>query len=69
MTSGTTVKSKGAPTVCFKTTGHEKIKVSVCLAAKADGSKMKPMIVFGGGKREVKKLNEATSLHLLVMHG
>ena len=35
-----------------------KVKVSVCLAAEADGSKMKPMIVFGGGKREVKKLNE-----------
>ena len=58
MTSETTVESKGARTVCLKTTGHEKVKVSVCLAAKADGSKMKPMIVFGGGKREVKKLNE-----------
>ena len=58
MTSETTVESKGARTVCLKTTGHEKVKVSVCLAAKAGGSKMKPMIVFGGGKREVKKLNE-----------
>ena len=58
MTSETTVESKGARTVCLKTTGHEKVKVSVCLAAKADGSKMKPMIMFGGGKREVKKLNE-----------
>ena len=39
MTSETTVESKGARTVCLKTTGHEKLKVSVCLAAKADGSK------------------------------
>ena len=58
MTSETTVESKGGRTVCLKTTGHEKVNVSACLAAKADGSKMKPMIVFGGGKREVKKLNE-----------
>ena len=34
------------------------MRVSVSLAAKADGSKMKPMIVFEGGKREVNKLNE-----------
>ena len=34
MTSETTVESKGARTVCLKTTGHEKITVSVCLAAK-----------------------------------
>ena len=58
MTSEATVESRGTRTVCLKTTGHEKAKVSVCLAAKADGSKMKPMIVFEGGKREVKKLNE-----------
>ena len=58
MTSETTVECKGAGTVGLKTTGHEKVTVSVCLAAKADGSKMKPMIVFGGGKREVSKLNE-----------
>ena len=50
MTSETTVESKGARTVCLKTTGHEKVKVSVCLTVKANGSKMKPMIVFGGGK-------------------
>ena len=49
MASGTTVESKGTRTVCLKTTGHEKRKVSVCLAVKADGSKMKPMTVFGGG--------------------
>ena len=58
MTSETTVESKGALTVCLKATGHEKVKVSVCLAAKADRSEMKPTTVFGGGKREMKKLNE-----------
>ena len=30
----------------------EKIKVSVCLTAKADGTKLKPFIVFQGAKRE-----------------
>ena len=52
MTLGTTVQQAGAQTVSLKTTGHEKMRVSVCLAAKADESKMKPMIVFGGGKEK-----------------
>ena len=67
MTSETTVESNGARTVCLKTTGHEKVKVSVCLAAKA--GKMKPMIVFGGGKREVKKLNEFRSKCVIASSG
>ena len=50
MTSGMTVEQTGARTVSLKTTGHEKVRVSVCLAAKADGSKIKPIIVvFWGG--------------------
>ena len=32
--------------------------MSVCLAAKADGTRLKPMVVFRGGKREVAKLKE-----------
>ena len=35
-------------TVTLKTTGHEKSRVSVCLAAKADGTKLKPMLVLKG---------------------
>ena len=30
----------------------------MCLTAKANGVKMKPMIVFKGGKREVTRLRE-----------
>ena len=41
----------------LKTTGHEKSRVSVCLAAKPDGTKLKPMIVFKGAKREVEALH------------
>ena len=42
----------------LKTTGHEKSRVSVVLAAKADGTKLKPMVVFKRGKREVAALNQ-----------
>ena len=53
-----TVDSISHNTITMKTTGHEKAKVSVCLAAKADGVKLKPFIVFPGSKRETKLLNE-----------
>ena len=58
MLSNTTVDSIGHNTIAMKTTGHEKTKVSVCLTAKADGTKLKPFIVFPGAKRETKVLNE-----------
>lgn len=58
MVSETTVDTTGAKTVTLKTTGHEKSRVSVCLAAKADGTKLKPMIVFKGAKRELAALRQ-----------
>ena len=42
----------------MKTIGHEKCMVSVCLAAKADGTKLKPLAVFRGAKRESNPLDE-----------
>ena len=56
--TNTTVGKRGAHSVNMKTTGHEKSKITVCLAATDDGRKKKPFIVFKGAKREVKKLNE-----------
>ena len=44
--------------IAMKTTGHKKTKVSVCLTAEADGTKLKPFIVFHGAKRETKVLHE-----------
>ena len=41
-----------------KSTGNEKLKVSVCLTAKADKTKLKPFIVFRGANREAAALNE-----------
>ena len=58
MVANTTVDEIGTRSVALKTTGHEKVRVSVCLSAKADGTKLKPIIVFGGAKRESKALNE-----------
>ena len=58
MVSETTVDTTGKKTVILITTGHEKSRMSVCLAAKAGGTKLKPMIVFKGAKREVAALHQ-----------
>ena len=41
-----TVESRGAKTVFVKTTSHEKTRFTVVLACLADGTKLKPMVVF-----------------------
>lgn len=58
MVAETTIDAVGKKSITLKTTGHEKPRVSVCLAAKADGTKLKPMVVFKGAKRESAALNE-----------
>ena len=55
--SQTTVDACGKKTITMKTTGHEKSRVSVCLAARADGKKLKLMIAFKGAVRETKILS------------
>ena len=54
MVSNTTIHYQGVKFVCLKTTGHEKCMVSVCLAAKADGTKFKPFVAFRATKLESK---------------
>ena len=44
MLSSTTVDNVGEKSIRLTTTGHEKSKVSVCLAAKADRTKLKPLV-------------------------
>ena len=58
MLSETTVDVTGKKSITLKSTGHEKARVSVCLAAKADGTKLKPMVVFKGAKQEVAALKQ-----------
>ena len=53
----TTVKATSAKDVPMKSTGHEKVRVSVCLAANLDGTKLKSFIVFGAATREWKSLH------------
>ena len=50
MVSDTTVDNSGTNTVTVKSTGYEKSCVSVCLAAKADGTKIPPVIVLKNTK-------------------
>ena len=58
MLSETTVDATGKKSITLKSTGHEKARVSVCLAAKAEGTKLKPMVLFKGAKREVPALKQ-----------
>ena len=58
MISTTPVEATGTKDVPLKSTVHEKVRVSVCLAAKLDGTKLKPSNVFGAAKRESKSLHD-----------
>ena len=64
----TTVDVKGRKSVCVKITGHEKSRFTVILTASAAGSKLKPYVVFFGGSRKVKELNETKRLSGTIAH-
>ena len=49
MVFNTTVEKTGSKEVPMKSTGHDKIRVSLCLTRKVDGTRLKPFIVFKGG--------------------
>ena len=67
MVAETTVDKTGRKDIPLKSTGHEKVKVSVCLTAKADGTRLKPFIVFGGAMHECQSLNEKFKSKYVVM--
>ncbi|KAM3616613.1 uncharacterized protein V6R79_020854 [Siganus canaliculatus] len=62
MVGATTVDIRGARSVSLKTTGHEKCHLTVVLAAKADGTKLKPYVVFKGSIREVKAMQNVSGV-------
>ena len=53
-----TVNTTGTKDVPLKSIGNEKLKVRVCLTTKADGTKLKPFIIFQGAKYEVIALSK-----------
>jgi hypothetical protein len=55
MAADTTVDHIGSRSVPIKSTGNEKARITVCLAAKADGTKLPPFLIFKG-KRPDKEL-------------
>ena len=46
MPTNRTVDVKGTKSVLIKTTGHEKTRFTVVLTCMADGTKLKPMVIF-----------------------
>ena len=58
MISETTIDAVGKKSITLKTTGHQKARVSICLAARADWTEIKPIVVFKGAKREVASLKQ-----------
>ena len=57
MVSNITTEKTSSKDVSMKSTSHDKVRVSVCLTGKADGIRLKPLIVFKGAKRESKALH------------
>ena len=56
MPGNSTIEVRGAHTVQIATTGHDKQRITICLAAFADGTKLKPFVVFKG-KRIPKEIS------------
>lgn len=53
----TTITESGARTIKVKTTKHENNRATVCLSARADGTKNRPWIVFKGKRIDRDILN------------
>ncbi|KAJ8397484.1 hypothetical protein AAFF_G00437600 [Aldrovandia affinis] len=58
MVGSTKVDARSARSVPLKTTGHEKSYLTVVLAAKGDGTKLKPYVVFKRAARDVKAMQD-----------
>ena len=48
MPGNSTIAVRGSKSVPILTTGHEKQRITVCLAAMADGTKLPPFVVLKG---------------------
>lgn len=61
-----TVEKRGAKEVTVKSTGHDRLRITVLLAARADGTKLKPMIIIPR-KRPIAVLD--ANKKILVLYG
>ena len=68
MVSETTIDATGKKSITLKSTSHEKARVLVCLALKAEGTKLKPMVVFKEAKQEVAAINKNSNIEKLLHH-
>ena len=64
MPSSRTISEKGKETVFIKTTGHEKTRFTVVFSCMADGTPLKPMVIFK--RRTIPKGNFPTNVVLHV---
>ena len=64
MPQNTTIDTKGAKTILIKTTGHEKTHFTVVLACCADGSKLKPMVIFKRKTMPKEKFPKGVVVHV-----
>ena len=67
MPGNSTIEVRGAHTVQIATTGHDKQRITICLAAFADGTKLKPFVVFKGKRipKEISNVHAAVINNLI----
>lgn len=63
MPSARTVNTRGEKTVSITTTGHEKSHFTVVLSCLADGTKLKPMIIFKRKTQPKEKFPPGVVVH------
>lgn len=64
MPAGKTVNKMGEKTVLVKTTGHEKSRFTVVLTCMADGTKLKPMVIFKRKTLPKQKFPKGVVVHV-----
>ena len=64
MLSNRTVNKIGEKTVLVKTTGHEKAKYTVALGCMADGTKLKPIVIFKRKTMPKEKFPKGVLVHV-----
>ncbi|KFD64660.1 hypothetical protein M514_20377 [Trichuris suis] len=63
MVAHKTVDSKGVKSVLIRSSGHEKTRFSVVLSCLADGTKLKPMVIFKRKRIQKSKFPPGVFVH------